>query len=325
MTEQTAAAVIDAQPLPKHLIGKLTISGVYLGMPENEYHASPALGSTDMKFLATRPSAFWFESRFNPDWEPEEDTPSRKFGRAAHCAVLEPDEFRKRYVGVQNPGNTKAGKMEREDADEEGKTWLPFDTFRRAALIGAMVRNNKVLANAFDGGAASEVSIFWTSKSGIAKKCRIDYLKVRASVDLKTIANQFQENFPVACRKAISNYRYDIQCQHYIEGRQQLAGFVKAGRVFGTGKPITDLFRLAAESTSWASVIVFAQSQGAPETFGVSLSPGNGILDFAQRSIEQAEHNWNTYCAKFGLETPWVLEEPLEELSIDDMPGWFGR
>ena len=327
--------------LPEHVPSFLP-EGIYIGLDEDTYHNDPALGSTDMKRLAQSPPDFWFNSKFNPDWESDdEDTPSRKFGRAAHKRVLEGrDVFLARYGSVSEPGNTKAGKDQRAAIEARGKEWLKSDDFRRIELMGAMVRGNPALTNAFTGGVAGEVSIFWQAKNGMRKKCRIDYLKPRASVDLKTIANQFNEPFPQACRKAIGNYRYDVQAAHYAEGRAQMARLLGAVNVCdGSSPDLALLKRCAMEETFWW-VFVFVQSVGAPLTWGATLAATvsrkgadgtefeelNPILDIGRRTIEVAEFNWAANCKKFdGLRLPWVLDEPLAELAIEDFPAWAFR
>jgi hypothetical protein len=326
MTEQARLAAADRSmagtPLPDHVPDFLP-DGVYFGMDEDDYHNSPALGSTDIKRLAQSPPDFWFQGKHNPDWEPDEPTPAKKFGKAAHKCVLEGhDAFRALYAPVHEPGNTRDGKEERAATLATGRDWLLFEDFRRIEYMGAMVRSNPSLANAFVNGVGSEVSIFWTDARGMRKKCRIDYLKQRATVDFKTVGNQYNKHFPIACRDAISNYRYDIQAAHYHEGRAQLKRLVKTGATQGAG-PALDKLAQAAAQESWAWVFVFCQSSGAPLTFGCSLSAGadgaNPILEIGRRSIEIAEHNWDIYCKRFGgLGSPWVLDEPLAELSIDD-------
>jgi PDDEXK-like uncharacterized protein DUF3799 len=327
--------------LPDHVPDFLP-DGLYVDMPEADYHNSPSLGSSDKKLLARNPCEFWFSSKFNPDWLPEEDTPSLKFGRAAHKCTLEGQEaFRKLYMPVMEPGNTKAGKAQREYAGASGKTWLKYEDYRRVEYLGAMIRENPKLVNAFSGGFASEVSIFWTTSNGMRNKCRIDYLKLKSSVDLKTIANPYDKEFPDACRNAISNYRYDVQSAHYQEGRAQLKRLIADDRVFqyaGPGKysrvGAPELLLKIAAQESWAFVFVFAQSSGAPLTWACQLSSikekdgmsHNPLIVQGQRMIELADYNWHVYNERFGgLKTPWVLTEEIGELQTDDFFPWSFR
>jgi hypothetical protein len=339
-TAPTAEAIaqfrtVAGTVLPEHVASFLP-EGVYFRLPERLYHNDPALGSGDMKRLAVSPPDFWFNSKWNPSWIEDDETPAQRMGSAAHKCVLEGrDAFHTLYAPTDFPGNRKDGMAERERIAEAGKTALKRDDFNRIELMGGMVRSNPTLAAAFANGAGPEVSIFWTSKSGLRKKCRIDYLKPRATVDLKTIANQFGEHFPSACRRQIASYRYDMQAAHYAEGRAQLARLVKAGAVFVGGKDQSPPQTLAAcaAAREWAWVFVFVQKDGAPLTWGATIScalddddrlvSANPLIDYGRRSCELAEYNWGMYVKRFGgLGVPWVLEEPLAELSVDDFPAW---
>lgn len=66
--------------------------GLYFGLPEDQYFADPALGSSDLKRLATGPAEYWFGSRLNPDREPQETTPAQLLGKAVHRLVLEGEQ-----------------------------------------------------------------------------------------------------------------------------------------------------------------------------------------------------------------------------------------
>jgi hypothetical protein len=210
--------------------------GIYLDLPEDTYHNATALGSGDIRRLAVSPEDFWFESKYNPLWSPEDSsTPSKTFGTAAHAMVLYgPSEFERRYGVTDFPGNIKAGIEDRKRLREEGRIPLKRSEWERIQQIGAIVRANPVLAEAFSGGIASEVSIFWTA-DGIQKKARIDYLKRRASVDLKTISPKHEgRSFVASCRDAMAAYNYPVQAAHYIEARQHMAELSK--RVTSTEK-----------------------------------------------------------------------------------------
>lgn len=296
--------------------------GVYFGLADDIYHRDPALGSTDIKTLAFSPCDYWFKSPLNPDRPDAESTPAQLFGSAVHKLVLEGRQaFEGRYAATEHNGSTKAGKAERAEIEEAGKIAIRRDDFDRILAAGATVAANTVLADAFSGGMP-EVSIFWEA-GGIRRKCRIDYLKARASVDLKSIRNTRNIGFAQACRRAISDFRYDVQAQHYREGREALAGLVADGAVFGD-HDASWLARLARAPAA-AFVFVFYQAEGAPLSYGTVLSPENPILAIARETIDLAEANFVTFRDRYGLDRPWLLDEPLAELDLADMPAWFAR
>lgn len=63
--------------------------GVYLGLPSDEYHADPALGSGDLRLLAANPTEFHYYWPGNPSAAESRDTEALTFGRALHLMVLE--------------------------------------------------------------------------------------------------------------------------------------------------------------------------------------------------------------------------------------------
>lgn len=63
--------------------------GVYFNLPEELYHADPALGSGDVRRLYTCPMYYWRESAMNPFHTGTDETPALLFGRALHKIVLE--------------------------------------------------------------------------------------------------------------------------------------------------------------------------------------------------------------------------------------------
>lgn len=293
--------------------------GIYFGLSESIYRADTALGSTDVKMLAQSPPDYWFNSRHNPMREESEPTPSQKFGTAIHKFVLEGREaFETIYAPTEFAGNTKEGKAERAAIKEAGKTPISQDDWTRIMMAGTIIRSNPEISSAFSNGAP-EVSVFW-ERDGIRRKARFDYLKTRAVVDLKSNANRNKQEFVTACRNAIGRYRYDIQAAHYSEARAQVRAFVEQGAVSGDHDPEW-VANLAAQD-EWAFVWIFYQSEGAPLTWGTTLSPGNGLFDYATASIERAEENYRAFLDRFGLGQPWVLAEPLSEIDINDIPAW---
>jgi hypothetical protein len=315
--------------------------GIYIDLPEEDYHNATALGSSDIRKLAVNPEDFWFESKMNPLWEPDEQDEKEALvvGAATHVMVLYGrSEFERRYGPCDFPGNRKLGIEERKRVREAGKIPLKRQHWDRIELAGGIFRGNRYLKEAFSGGVATEISVFWTV-DGLQKKCRIDYLKQRATVDLKTIANKHEGmSFKGACRLSIAAYNYPVQAEHYREGREQMFRLAKADDIYvGRGRVRTseipdDEFQgqigkilLAARSKDFAFVIVFVQKTRAPLTWATKLSRGNGVLDVARKMIERAEENYRRYMESCGPDVPWLLEEPVGELAGEELPTWWGR
>lgn len=252
--------------------------GLYFGMPEAEYHADRALGSSDLKLLAGEPADYWHE-RLNPLRPADSgNTPSKALGRAVHKLVLEgAAEFGLRYecepdpeglcvtvadiksrlieFGVPPKGKVKADKIKqllgvdpdarildviKGNAAAAGRTILNAEDYDRVVNAAQQMAANPALREAFVGGY-SEVSVFWTeSRHGveIRRKARFDFLKPRAIVDLKSIRRASSAPFPVDCRKAIAGFSYDVQAAAYLDARAMAKQFALEGRVHAAEPPL---------------------------------------------------------------------------------------
>lgn len=323
MTAQPIGAIVGAA-VAELALPEPIADGIHFGLPEDAYHADPALGSTNIRDLVDNAPDYWWSSWMNPAREPEKETPAKIFGRAVHKAVLEGrDAFETRYAACDHPGNIKAGMVERQVIADAGKIGLKRDEFNRILAAAAFIRANQHLAAAFSGGFP-EVSVFWT-EDDVRFKARFDYLKMRAISDLKSIRNPLNKSFIQACRDRIAGYDYPVQADHYMAARQRMAAYVKSGQVFGL--PDTDKARSwlvqAAGVTDFAFVFVFWQAEGAPISHGFQISPGNPLLTTARQTITKAVWNYRRYLAEFGTAAAWVPSTPLDELDETDLPIWW--
>jgi hypothetical protein len=63
---------------------------------------------------------------------------------------------------------------------------LKPDAMREVRQAAASITLNPHLRRAFQGGIP-EVSVFWVDEYGIACKCRLDWLKPRTIVDIRSV------------------------------------------------------------------------------------------------------------------------------------------
>jgi hypothetical protein len=134
----------------------------------------------------------------------------------------------------------------------------------------ANITLNPHLARAFRGGAP-EVSVFWVDEDGLPCKCRYDFLKPRTIVNLKKFANQRQRPVDLAIHLAISEYRYDLQAKHYLDGYPHLFAAARAGRVFGDCPLPSGWERQLCEPETIVYSWVFHQMDVEPETAADTL------------------------------------------------------
>jgi PDDEXK-like domain of unknown function (DUF3799) len=298
--------------------------GVYFDLDEDEYHADPALGSTDLRRLLASGPDYWWGSPLNPNAPERKSTPAQEFGRALHKLVLEGKQaFSVRYV--RRPDDlARLDAKAKAQLCPNGETVIDGDAFDRIKISGELIAKNPDLAAAFEGGVP-EVSVFWeqTLDDGSVVRCkaRFDYLKIRGVGDLKSIRNYMGRPFAEACTRSIVEYRYDVQAAHYLEGRGELRRLVEQGLVFGDHD--ATWLKRAADSPSFAFQWVFFQAEGAPITWSRSLSPGNPILDIAERDRQKALLIYRDFKRSFSDGEMWLLQEPVTELDINDLPRWF--
>lgn len=296
--------------------------GVYFDLPAATYHASHALGSTDMLRLAANPVRWWYYSKRNPDRPEDHDTPALQFGRAVHMMILEGrDAFERHYAPAALPGNLKAGKDERAEIAASGREALPLAAYQRVLVAATYITADPELRPAFQGGR-SEVSVFWT-RDGIRRKARFDYLKLRSIVDLKSTRDQDELEFDVWCKREIAKRRMYVQLAHYFEAREQMGRF-RMSAVHGLDA--TEWFaRVVAEPNPYWTWI-FYQSSGAPETFGTYTAHGSKLHQIGQSQIALAEHHYREFGDRFGFDgLPWVRVRALEAYNEDEQPEWVWR
>jgi PDDEXK-like domain of unknown function (DUF3799) len=293
--------------------------GIYFDLDEDEYHADTALGSTDLRRLLASGPDYWWGSPLNPNKPERKQSPAQEFGSALHKLVLEGNQaFAVRYVRRPDDLERLTPKI-KEQLCPNGETVIAGDDFDRIKVSGELIARNPDLAAAFEGGVP-EVSVFW-EEDGIRCKARFDYLKIRGVGDLKSIRNYMGKPFAEACGRSIVEYRYDVQAAHYLKGRAEVAPLVADGLVFGDHD--AGWLKRVADSKSYAFQWVFFQAEGAPITWSRSLSPGNPILDIAERDRDRALEVYREFKQSFPDGEMWLLQEPVTELDINDLPRWY--
>ena len=91
-----------------------------------------------------------------------------------------------------------------------GKVFLEQKSLDKIELSAAMIERDPQLAKAFAGGMP-EVTIVWDCHThGIRCKARLDYLKSKAIVDLKTVANKSGYPFERCIEREFSYNRYPL-------------------------------------------------------------------------------------------------------------------
>ncbi|HEX7387839.1 MAG TPA: PD-(D/E)XK nuclease-like domain-containing protein [Castellaniella sp.] len=195
--------------------------GLYPDLDIDAYHAdTTAISKTGLDLIERSPAHYYAEY-LDPARPPREDdeTTARLVGHLAHCAILEPAEFDKRYaVGPDVSRATKAWK-EFVASLPPGVTAIKPDQRETAMRQAESVHRLPDVREALDHGGP-EVSAYWQDPTtGILCRCRPDWVHdagpARAIlVDVKTYSNATPHEFA----RQVARMRYHVQAAYYSDG-----------------------------------------------------------------------------------------------------------
>lgn len=204
------------------------------------------------------------------------------------------------------------------EGDHFGKAFLPQKFVDKIELAAAMIERDPQLSKAFTGGMA-EVSIFWTCpKIGIPCKARLDYLKPKAIVDLKTFANK--NGYPIdrAIDRELGYNRYPIQAAWYYDAADQIAALIHAGKVYGDAPH--DYLKALHAGHDKTFLYVFQQKGVAPIARGKSFPRTLTNCLLAAANCEGAKQTYRQCVETFGAD-PWLVPEPITAFDDATIPA----
>lgn len=199
--------------------------GVIHGMDINDYHAiADAISKTGLDRIRRSP-AHYYALTLDPKRPPDKERAGQLEGQLAHCAILEPDEFLKRYaIGPDVSRATKAWK-EFEASLPPGTTGIKADQYAAAIHQQVSVRSLPDVAEALATGWP-EVSAFWTDpETGVMCRCRPDWVHPVDDdsvilLDLKT----YSDASPADFARQVARKRYHVQAAYYSDGYAAASG-----------------------------------------------------------------------------------------------------
>ena len=224
-----------------------------------------------------------------------------------------------------------------EEALAAGKTVikqkLADEIQRQARIVELHAGTEKALRGGF-----CEVSIFWIDKeTGVPMKSRIDYLKVRAAVELKTFTNPFGKPIDQAVSGAVANNKYFVDAVVRLDGIEQAKAMLrKYGHhaVLGNGSAATagppgEWLDAFAEPTPHTFVFLFLEAGDVPNV---------RVREFKQREAAKGDENlyWQKGHAMYrqgiakyreclehyGPSLPWVDPQAMRPFIDADFPLW---
>lgn len=375
--------------------------GIYFDMPEDVYHAVPALSTGGIKQMASSPMLFWAQCKWmNPDYQEREEKEHFDVGHAYHCRILEGrDQFWERFAlyldkssiegllestdqiktAIEKAGekpvtrvptgeeipDPKTGEMKpvlraakKEDwiaqllelepdaqiwsvleeqyaAEHAGKTMIGHNTFKQLEFAAAMIERDPELGPALRGGWP-EVSLFWIcAKTGVPMKARVDYLKLKMMVDLKTVQNSHDKSIERVIASDIASRRYVIQPAVYFEGaeavkrlvreRQAAAVFVWIGGQATTLLPgnseVQWALKWAAQQQPAEWLWIYQQKGVAPVARGVLFQRQGSHRYAADNIVETQKRRFRQFAETAGTDA-WLDVRPIYELDDSELPNY---
>jgi len=206
--------------------------GIHPGVPYETYESWDATRPTIVKLFAQHGCAE--EVRWYLDGG-ERTSEAMTVGRAVHCRALEPEEFAKAYCVTPKAYENKAGEVKpwrgnatvcREwiaEKEAAGVTILKSSPayprpMKQIEGMSAAVEAHPWAGQLLSGGEP-EVSICWRDEpSGLLCKQRLDYIRGKVIVELKSCADASDEGV----MKAAYRLYYHIQAAMAFDGMQAL-------------------------------------------------------------------------------------------------------
>lgn len=203
------------------------------------YHALEDVVSNSILNAMHSSPAHAFKLYREPGRPPREVTAAMLSGTRMHCAVLEPEQFEKRYL-MRPPGmdfRTTAGRAWRDQNMRPGVEIVDLEDVQRALGQRDAILAVPELFDLLDprAGGWSEVSAFWRDeRTGLRCRCRPDRVFPLDDgrvilLDAKQTGDVSEAQFMRTCW----NMGYHRQAVWYIDGYQQASGREVAAFLFG--------------------------------------------------------------------------------------------
>lgn len=193
--------------------------GILHGHDIEAYHSGPGISKSGLDDM--NPPARYYALHLDPKRPVRMQTASQRVGQLAHCAILEPEEFGKRYA--VGPDCSRATKMWKEwEASLPGSMEaIKLDEYETAMQQRESVLKLPGMAEILSAGKA-EVSAFWEDPyTGVLCRCRPDFAaECGVLLDVKTVGNSSPSDF----RLQAARMRYDVQDAFYTEGYSIASG-----------------------------------------------------------------------------------------------------
>lgn len=187
-----------------------------------EYNAMPGVRATALKALAVgSPLHYFYAMQMQGDGTDE--TPSRVFLRAVHCAILEPDVFQATYAEYTDSAARRGQAWKLWQATHHYITGLLPSEWKKIQLIQSSVNSHKGAFEVLSCYGKSEICIQWIdSATRMACKAKVDRLSIVPLEvwDLKAVPSVH----PDELHRQIRRLGWALQLAHYEAGVEAIYG-----------------------------------------------------------------------------------------------------
>ncbi len=150
--------------------------------------------------------------------------------------------------------------LERHAAEHVGKTFLGTEESKKIAAAAAVMAEDPYAKAALSGGMP-EVSFFVRDpETGVMLKARMDYVRPRSTVDIKTFSNSRGKPVEKAIYEAIFYEGYHLQCVFYNQVRELARRQLAAGEIRTDGDVSETWLKEFTETEGHGFVLIFIES-----------------------------------------------------------------
>lgn len=197
------------------------VDKLHAGIDNEDYHAGPGISKSQLTTLLEYPPSTLLHNITHPE---HKDSHAKKIGSAVHTAILEPDEFSKRYceeVKHTGKGSVALNKEFKETCAEQNLIPISKEDFETVQAMGRNVRAHRLAAPLLENGTP-ELSGYFNHDDGVLARFRPDFIPEGHNVIVDLKSSQFASYSMFG--KAVNNYYYHVQDALYSDGMKKITG-----------------------------------------------------------------------------------------------------
>lgn len=214
---------------------------------DEEYHNGEGVSKTKLHKLITK-------TPFHAQFGARKETQAFAIGKAAHCAILEPEELEYRYTkGPDARRNSNEWKHAEDFARHAGTTLLKPDDYDTALMIRDLSATVPELELMREGQAIVETAAYHVDEeTGVLVKTKPDIFNVKHGLiaDIKNMADAS----PSAFMRDVGKFGYHMQDALYSDVWEKGSGYTVNGFFFiafeKANPPLVAVYELTPEAVA---------------------------------------------------------------------------